>query len=242
MTTMSSSSLPIQVATGILCASWWRGSWYILDHTLFPDDTVKSGVVSLAAGSSLLAMKQYILSPSYNGTKTLMRWLPPPKNVSLRASYIQTNRFIVLYGIASACVLIWRGTWLLWDEGAHAVADAYGHFLHPRVPALVPEPAVIPLQLNQFNKQRELPIATMSGHYEHHHGESTVTDHKDIDGNVLFYSGIASHVLATLGLLFMGRFASVMAPPANITMTRDTFIHGKGKTFAQAAKAFIHMR
>ncbi|KAL3778682.1 hypothetical protein HJC23_001253 [Cyclotella cryptica] len=233
---MTSSPLPIQVATGILCASWWRGSWYILDHTLFPDDTLKSGVVSLAAGSSLLAMKQYILSPSYNGTKTLMRWLPPPKNVSLRTRYTQTNRFIVLYGIATACVLIWRGTWLLCDEGAHALAEACSGKLVGPVSS-IPEPVVA-----KPKTERELSAGISSGLNDHHHGESTVTNHKDLNDKVLFYSGIASHIVATLGLLCMGRFASVMAPPANVTMSRDTFIHGKGKSFAQAARAFLHSR
>lgn len=218
-------SLPIQVTTGVLCASWWRGSWYVLDHTIFPNDTLKSGVTSLTAGSSILAMKQYILSPSYNGTKYLMRVLPSPRNGYLRTRYIQTNRFIMLYGIGSACVLIWRGTWLLWDEAGHFVGDAFRSS-----------------SLTSPRDARQAVVAPCLNH-EHHHGESTLTDHHvvdDVDDKVLFYSGIASHIVATLGLLYMGRFTSIMAPPANITMILDTFIHGKGKSFARAARAFTH--
>lgn len=230
---MIMASLPLQIATGILCASYWRGSWYVLDHTLFPHDRLTSGVVSLACGSGLLGMKQYIISPSFNGTKHLVRMLPPPKNISLRTRYIQTNRFIILYGIASACILIWRGTWLLWDEGAHVVADAYSSSrLRQRL-----ENSSGAAQL----KQQQLPNNTPPHNPDsehHHHGESTVTEHEDIDENVLFYSGIASHVVATVGLLFMGRFASVMAPPANVSMLRDLFIHNKGKSFARAARSF----
>jgi len=71
-----------------------------------------------------------------------------------------------------------------------------------------------------------------------HHGESSITQHNDLDEQTLFYSGIASHVVATISLLFMGRFASVMAPPANVSLLRDTFIHGRGKMFRSAAKSF----
>jgi hypothetical protein len=76
-------------------------------------------------------------------------------------------------------------------------------------------------------------------HHDLHHGESTVTQHPDMEENTLFYSGIASHVLATVGLLAMGRFASVMAPPANVSVLRDQFIYGQGKSFVRAVKKFI---
>mmetsp|Transcript_54125 Transcript_54125/g.114999 ORF Transcript_54125/g.114999 Transcript_54125/m.114999 type:complete len:254 (+) Transcript_54125:125-886(+) len=250
------ASLSVQVATGMLCASYWRGAWYVLDHTLYPENRLASGAVSLAAGSCLLGMKQHVLSPSYNGTKYLVRMLPPPKNISLRTRYVQTNRFVILYGIASACVLIWRGTWLLWDEGAHRVADALST-LQPRLPQVGNDndsPAKLngnvaalikqrqPLQQQQLPQQmlQRLPLAASPHKHQDHHGESTVTDHDDADENVLFYSGIASHVVATAGLLFLGRFASVMAPPANVSMIKDVFVHGRGKEFARAARSFTH--
>jgi len=225
------ASLPLQVATGILCASYWRGSWYVLDHTLFPNERMKSGIVSLTAGSALLGMKQYILSPSFNGTKILVRMLPPPKSVSLRTRYVRVNRFVVMYGIATACVLIWRGTWLLWDEAGHRFADAY--YSYERRRSLESCVAVSAIQDKPQQQSQQQPHSAID-----HNAESTVTQHDDIDEKVLFYSGILSHVVATVGLLFMGRFASVMAPPANVTMLRDNFIHGKGKVFARAAKSF----
>lgn len=74
---------------------------------------------------------------------------------------------------------------------------------------------------------------------EHHHANDShdAVTHHDID-RTLLYSGIASHVVATIGLLFIGRFKSVMAPPANVSMMTDLFIHGKGKSFARAANSF----
>jgi len=77
-------------------------------------------------------------------------------------------------------------------------------------------------------------------HHDHHIEHNAVSgDH--VDRNLL-YSGIASHVFATVGLLMIGRFKSVMAPPANISMLTDTFLHGKGKEFARAARSFAPQR
>lgn len=272
MQILSSSTLPVQTATGILCASYWRGSWYILDYTLFPNDRLVSGIVSLTAGSALLGLQQYILSPSYNGTKTLVRLLPPPTSISLRRRYIHTNRFIVLYGIATSCVLIWRGTWLLWDEAAHCIADTIASYngtttermsssstatLGPTVVAAIPlerwsltakksdEEYKVQSSTNKLTDLATNAISTTHHHsdgnnqHDLHHGESTVTQHPDMEEKTLFYSGIASHVLATAGLLAMGRFASVMAPPANVSVLRDQFIYGQGKSFVRAVKKFI---
>ncbi len=271
----SYGTLPAQVFTGVLCASYWRGAWYILDHTLFPNDRLLSGVVSLTSGSALLGMKQYLLSPSYNGTKRLVRLLPPPKSISLRRRYVQANRFIVLYGIASGCILIWRGTWLLWDEAAHGIAniidsrdaDAIGNLStsSPSPSSLAVSPSknsahatIIAVPTTPRSSSSSIPTAmataphraneTIVDHRHHHHqqhhhdqhiGESTLTQHDDIEENTLFYSGIASHVLATIGLLAMGRYACVMAPPANVTMLRDRFLHAEGKEFARAVRKFV---
>lgn len=86
------------------------------------------------------------------------------------------------------------------------------------------------LELPQSNKQELLVDKN----------EITVIVDRDWNKDAIFYSGLASHILATLGLIYMGRFGSVMAPPANVSVVVDTFIHAKGKTFARAAKAFTH--
>ena len=36
----------------------------------------------------------------------------------------------------------------------------------------------------------------------------------------------------------IGRFKSVMAPPANVSMMKDIFLHGKGREFIRAARSF----
>lgn len=122
----------------------------------------------------------------------------------------------------------------MWDEGAHRVANAYEKYYDEHSIATSVASAYYKKRQEMEQKQKQ------KQHLIDHHGESTVTQHDDIDEKTLFYSGIASHVFATVALLSMGRFASVMAPPANVTMIRDHFIHGKGKTFARAAKSFTH--
>lgn len=67
--------------------------------------------------------------------------------------------------------------------------------------------------------------------------EHDAVSHHDID-RTLFLSGIASHVCATVGLLMIGRFKSVMAPPANVSIMKDIFLHGKGREFIRAARSF----
>lgn len=226
------ASLALQVVTGVLCASYWRGAWYILDYKLFPTDNLKSGIASLTLGGGLLGMAQYILSPSYNGTKAIVRMLPPPRSVTLRTRYIQTNRFIMLYGISTSCVLIWRGTWLMWDEGAHFIADTLSSRWRSEQKETNPKHCPNTTLHNAIEHQH------YTNHNNESHSNSMTQQHVVTDDEILFYSGLASHVVATVGLLFMGRYASVMAPPANASMLTDLFIHGKGKSFARAAKSF----
>ena len=242
------ASLPVQVSIGVLCASWWRGAWYVLDYTLFPADRMKSGVSSLALGGGMLGMGQYILSPNYNGTKLIVRMLGQvrPRDVSLRTFFVKTNRFVSLYGIAMSCVLIWRGTWILWDVGSDFLADSFSKLADADASKLPLAKKEEDLTINGDGGARKLepvPMPKASLHTDtdkHHHlnheGHDAVSHH-DVD-DVLLYSGIASHVVATVGLLFIGRFKSVMAPPANVSIMNDLFIHGKGKSFARDVRAF----
>jgi hypothetical protein len=77
--------------------------------------------------------------------------------------------------------------------------------------------------------------------HHHYNQDHDAVTHHDID-RTLFYSGIASHVVATVGLLLIGRFKSVMAPPANVSVMKDIFLHGKGKEFSRAAQSFARTR
>ena len=199
------SNVPLQITVGVLCASYWRGAWYIFDATLFPDDQKVSAASSLLLGSALLTAKQYMLSPINNCSRILTRAFPPAKKYSLRIYYVKINRFVSLYSIGIACVLVWRGAWLTWDEFAHFKTNHH--------------------TINEDNDLKQEVDATM--------------EEKERENRATLYSGIASHLFGTVCLLFLGRFQSIMAPPANISMTKDLFLHGKGKQYSKALKTFL---
>lgn len=275
MTAPPLSRFPLQVGVGMLCASYWRGAWYILDYTLFPHDRVASATCSLVLGSALLGVNQYVLSPSYNGSKWLVRLLPPPKHVSLRAYYVKMNRFVSIYMIALSCVLVWRGAWLLWDEAADVVSNGLSRMVvvdgpdeHDQVTSTTGstlrddqrdynKKGAVYLSSNSTAKplppQSVLPPATTTDQRSNPNhsdfwttpatsrdssSEHDAVSHHDVD-RTLFYSGLASHLLATAALLYLGRVQSVMAPPANVSMMRDLFLHSTGKAFRKSARSFL---
>lgn len=94
-------TLQVAVAAGV--AGFWRGAWYVLDGTLFPDDLTASGAASLALGTGGLVLNQQVVAPR------LLRCLNKGKVLS------PLVRFGTVYGMAMSCVMIWRGAWVLCD-------------------------------------------------------------------------------------------------------------------------------
>lgn len=87
------------VGVGMAAASFWRGAWYVLDDTLYPEDPSKSALASLGMGVLGMGASQGIVS----------------KAEVLRGTVQKFARFGALYTIACSCVLVWRGTWIMWD-------------------------------------------------------------------------------------------------------------------------------
>lgn len=84
-----------------LTVSFWRGTWYILDLFVFPDDKLASAWVTVASGFtglySMVCIGDYV--------KTFLnerRWK--------KASYL-----IMFYPLALLVVSSWRGLWMLLD-------------------------------------------------------------------------------------------------------------------------------
>jgi len=102
-------SLPLQIAVAAGVASFWRGAWYVMDGTVFPDDLTASGIASLAAGAGGLAAVQRVAAPAVL-RHALKHEMPPPP----------VARYALLCGMAASCVAEWRGTWILWDAGDEA--------------------------------------------------------------------------------------------------------------------------
>ncbi len=183
---LGAKPLAAQVGIGILCASYWRGMWYICDDNLFPDNQLHSGAASLALGSSGLALSQGLMA-------NLVEKEMKSKKIHLPRRYSSLARFGSLYVVSTSCVLVWRGAWVLWDE-------AY----------------------ERYRLNKDQAKATDPGH--------------------LTKSGILSHGAALAGLLLVGRFASVLAPPARICILKDTALKQSTKTwkdYSAAAKWFF---
>jgi len=103
------SKLPLQIAVAMGVASFWRGAWYVMDTSVFPEDNLKSGAACLVAGTAGLAkLQRYAASEVHR--RYIARQIPPPPSV----------RYGLLYGMGLSCVAVWRGTWCMWDAAFEA--------------------------------------------------------------------------------------------------------------------------
>jgi hypothetical protein len=83
-----------------------------LDDQLYPENTEKSAVASLILGSCGMAASQGLVEKSEQFANKLKK----TTNCSnTRALQLKLARFGALYSIALSCVLVWRGTWMMWD-------------------------------------------------------------------------------------------------------------------------------
>jgi hypothetical protein len=116
-----------------------------------------------------------------------------------------------LYTVALSCVLVWRGTWIGWD--------CLYERLHPHVMRMGPS-SEHPLHTTTDNPTTDAPPRVSAT--DRHHAT---------------HSGLLSHVTALTLLLGTGLFASVLAPPAAISVLRDGAIRGVAAT-ATSSKAY----
>ena len=89
------SEVPFLSLIGLSAASFWRGAWYTMDATLFPDDLKKSCAASLTLGFGGFASLH----------SALQRLGKAGPGV----------RALALYSAALANIAAWRGVWLAWD-------------------------------------------------------------------------------------------------------------------------------
>lgn len=183
------------VGIGMGAASFWRGAWYILDDQLFPDNANYSALSSLALGTAGMAASQGLIHRALS-VRQQPYYLKP------------VARFGALYVVAMSCVLVWRGTWVGWD----CVYEHY-HNTHGGI---------------EHTKKKRKALEGQGSTPEFH---ASALDHgpvgfviKSTDPGHLTNSGLASHVFAILALSAAGVFASVLAPPAAVSVIRDAAI------------------
>ena len=198
------------VAVGMGAASFWRGAWYVLDDQLFPDNAPLSSVTCLAVGTAGMAASQGVVA---------------------RAMAVQTYpraaRFGALYTIAMSCILVWRGTWVGWD----CIYEHYhNHYLaaqKQRKEASDGNNSTIAAAASSS----PLMATSSSAALEHSPAHAAI---KSTDPWHLTMSGLSSHLFAIVALGSAGVFASVLAPPAAVSVIKDLAIQASSSASRRA--------
>jgi len=99
---------PGDAALALAVASFWRGTWYVLDSVVYPDDVVKSSAVCGIGGVATVATATHALRSSAVNTPCVRFYLGA-------------------YALAIGSVATWRGVWTAWD----AAFEAYNSSLSP---------------------------------------------------------------------------------------------------------------
>lgn len=191
------------VGVGMGAASFWRGAWYVLDDQLFPEQPHWSAVTCLGLGTAGMAASQGIVARAMAVQRPLLK---------------PVARFGALYTIAMSCILVWRGTWVGWD-------CIYEHY-HNEIMVKRRRQQQQQQTLEQSSTTTILSnnnnvMATSSSFLDHSPAHAVV---KSTDPGHLTISGLASHSFAIVALGACGVFASVLAPPAAVSVIKDLAI------------------
>ena len=193
------------VGIGMGAASFWRGAWYVLDDQLFPDNAQYSAASSLLLGTMGMAASQGIMHRA-------LTTFPKQHHPVLQP----IARFGALYVVAMSCVLVWRGTWVGWDCVYEHYHNTHGGLEHTKKKSV---------------EETSLLLDTASSSVVDPEFHASALDHgpvgfviKSTDPGHLTRSGLASHGFAILALTAAGVFASVLAPPAAVSVIKDAAI------------------
>jgi len=123
---LSLKTVATHVGIGMASASFWRGAWYIMDDSLFPDSPIQSATASLSLGAVGMAATQGLVEKAEALSK----------QGSVRRLCVV--RFAAIYSIAMSCVLVWRGTWIGWDVVYEKITSQ-----HPTTPGHLSKSGVL---------------------------------------------------------------------------------------------------
>ena len=155
----------------------------MLDDCLYPGDPFRSAVASFGLGTVGMLASQGLV----NHMNALAKSAAAGRR---HGGFHQVARFGAIYALAGSCILIWRGTWVMWD--------------------------VVYERAHHCPIQKTGPRAT-----DEHHAT---------------YSGLVSHVTAIVALVSCGLFASVLAPPAAVSvLTNAAVVTSKASSMSSRA-------
>ena len=188
------------VLVGMCSASFWRGAWYILDDVLFPQEKELSAISSIMLGTVGMLSVQGSLERIETYTlqlKSKHEWL---STQSIRHVH-SVFRFATIYSLVLSVVCVWRGTWMSWDLVYAKYYNDYAGI--------------------------ETGIVSSSSSSSDSNGDNEEIHNDRIqasDPGHALRSGLMSHYTAVIILSCLGIVASVFAPPAAISIIRDTTI------------------
>ena len=198
-----STTVLYHVFIGVCSASFWRGAWYILDDILFPQSKELSAFASLMLGTAGMLSVQGLFERIEKYSIQLMKC----NDISWQHKWISTRslqhihsmlRFTTIYLLVLSVVCVWRGTWMTWDI-------LYAKYF------------------NDYASGSRTGIASST--------DANVTDERPdsetinaSDPGHALRSGLMSHYSAVIVLSCLGIVASVFAPPAAISVIRDSTI------------------
>jgi Fuseless len=179
------------VFVGMCSASFWRGSWYIFDDLLFPNQKELSAMSSLLLGASGILCVQGLIQKAENTTVGVYRRFR--LSVHQARAFHSVLRFGAIYSLVLSVVCIWRGTWMSWDL----------------------------FYAKCYNSQLGDVVAVETASKGDNQGPFEVRAIHASDPGHALRSGLLSHCGAVLVLCSLGIFSSVFAPPAAVSIIRD---------------------
>jgi hypothetical protein len=206
----SYKTLATHVFVGMGAASFWRGAWYILDDHLFPDNAAQSAAASLGLGAAGMAASQGLLARAERLAEKLKQSQSKITKANLASSRTSTSS-IHKAPLRLQSPKILQGTvavarfGVLYTVAISCVLVWRGTWVGWDV-----------LYENVYLRSHpENPKSTDRGHATH--------------------SGLLSHAVAVGLLMGTGLFASVLAPPAAVSVLRD-FAVKTGSTYTGPAQ------
>jgi Fuseless len=214
-------TLATNVAVGMGAASFWRGAWYMLDDHLYPNDKAKSAAVSLLLGICGMRASQGLVARAER----------LEQKAATLAQKVKTGQ----HGGGERS-LVWLGRIRI----SPAALTSWAVKL-PRLGA------VYSVAMSCVLVWRGTWVG-WDVVYEHYHDniaiQSTMHPHgsmmhrtvtKATDPGHAAQSGLLSHGIAVGLLLSTGLMASVLAPPAAVSVIRDVAIRSTPAAAATAA-------
>jgi hypothetical protein len=206
-------TLATHVFVGMGAASFWRGAWYVLDDHLFPENAAKSATASLGLGVLGMAASQGLIARAEQLAEKLEQ-----RNLSKRKANLNASTS---------------------SNGTSSI--------HHKAPLRVRSPLLLPgtVAVARFGALYTVAVScvlvwrgTWVGWdvvYEHLYcpGENGA---KSTDPGHATNSGLLSHAVAVGLLLGTGLFASVLAPPAAVSVIRDFAVKSSGSTYVGPAQ------